>query len=150
MLSLATLHLYCMLQKKELNVVVDMAELKKKLSKLQYHVTQQKGTEMPFTGIYNSNKESGIYSCVVCHNNLFSSTDKYDSGSGWPSFTDAVKKGENVKLNYDFSHGMARIEVACKSCGSHLGHVFDDGPAPNGKRYCINSASLIFNKNKDK
>ncbi len=112
---------------------------KKKLSKEQYSILREKGTEMPFTGKFFNNKEKGTYVCVACGNKLFSSDTKFDSGTGWPSFSD-VASSKNVELIEDKSYGTHRIEVRCKKCKSHLGHVFDDGPTKTGKRYCINSA----------
>lgn len=120
-------------------------EWKKILKPERYHILREKGTEKPFTGKLLKNKEKGTYICAACQNPLFSSDTKFDSGSGWPSFWDVISKG-NVELKNDYSLGMKRIEVICNNCGGHLGHVFDDGPKPTGKRYCINSASLNFIK----
>ena len=119
--------------------------LKDKLTPEEYYVTQNHGTEPAFSGKYDSNKMPGTYHCVVCGSEIFSSKEKYDSGSGWPSFWDPINHN-NIKKIEDFSHGMSRIEVRCSNCDSHLGHVFDDGPNPTKKRYCINSLSLIFKK----
>jgi len=119
-------------------------ELRKKLSEEEYRVLREKGTEPPFSGEYNKLYEDGKYMCKVCGNVLFGSEKKFDSGSGWPSFTDVMDAG-SVELNVDESHGMRRTEVVCKKCKSHLGHVFDDGPRDDtGKRYCINSVCLAF------
>ncbi|QDU34827.1 Peptide methionine sulfoxide reductase MsrB [Poriferisphaera corsica] len=123
-------------------------EWKEKLTPEQYHVLREKGTERAFTGTYNNSKKHGTYCCAGCGTELFESNTKFDSGSGWPSFFEAISP-ENVELETDMSHGMVRVEVMCAKCGGHLGHVFNDGPAPSGKRFCINSASLNLNENND-
>lgn len=125
-------------------------ELKKKLTKEQYHVLREKGTEYPFTGKLLYNNEDGEYRCAVCGSLLFKSSSKFDSGSGWPSFHDIAKEGA-VKLEDDYSFGMYRVAVNCKVCGSHLGHMFEDpSNKETGRMFCINSASLEFKKTGDK
>ena len=120
-------------------------EWKKVLKYDEFFILRKKGTEPPFTGKLLNNKEKGVYVCAGCGNELFSSDEKFESGSGWPSFWKSLSK-DKVRLNIDKSHGMVRTEVVCSRCGGHLGHVFDDGPQPTGKRYCINSVALKFNK----
>ncbi len=126
----------------------DKIDLKQRLSPLQYKVTQESGTERAFTGEYWDTKDPGTYRCVVCDVQLFSSDTKYDSGSGWPSFFEALDDSA-VELHKDRSFGMTRTEVTCANCGAHLGHLFPDGPQPTGQRYCMNSASLKLEADED-
>ena len=118
---------------------------KKHLSQDQFDVTQNCGTEPPFSGELLYEKRDGIYSCVVCNFALFESEKKYESGTGWPSFYDALE--DTISTKEDNSYGMKRIEINCKKCDSHLGHIFPDGPKPTGQRYCVNSLSLTFSEN---
>ena len=120
-------------------------EWKQELTPEQFHICREKGTERPFTGEYNDTKDKGVYKCVACGNELFDSSTKFDSGTGWPSFYQPMDP-ESVATESDRSYGMARTEVKCSSCGAHLGHVFPDGPRPTGMRYCINSVSLKLDK----
>lgn len=127
---------------------VDDEELRNRLTKEQYVVTQQAGTERAFSGKYWDTKDDGIYRCIVCDEALFESETKYDSGCGWPSFYKAIDD-DKITRKEDMTLGMRRIETVCTKCGSHLGHVFPDGPEPTGERYCMNSASLNLEKAED-
>lgn len=122
---------------------MDKADLQERLSPEQWRVTQEQGTEYPFTGKYYDHKAAGTYTCVCCGADLFVSGTKYDSGSGWPSFWSQVDD-RAVAMHEDDTHGMSRTEIVCGRCGAHLGHVFPDGPKPTGLRYCVNSLSLEF------
>ncbi len=124
------------------------SEWKKKLSSEEYHVLREKGTERAFTGEYDKHFEEGLYLCSGCGTKIFESDSKYDSGCGWPAFSDAIPQA--VEETQDDSFGMRRIEITCKNCDGHLGHVFNDGPKPSGVRYCINSVSMDFLPQKDK
>lgn len=119
-------------------------EWKKELSEEQYRVLRQKGTEAPYSGKYNLHFESGEYQCAACKAKLFESNNKFESNCGWPSFDDAIEG--TIEYVQDRTFGMLRTEILCANCGSHLGHVFDDGPTPTGQRFCVNSASIDFNK----
>lgn len=120
-------------------------EWKRELTPEQYEVLRKKGTERAFTGEYWNKHNDGTYRCAACGAELFASDTKFESGTGWPSFTEPLEQGR-VELHDDYGHGMHRVEVTCARCGSHLGHVFDDGPGPNGKRFCLNSCSLDFDE----
>ena len=124
-------------------VVKTKAQWKSILTPEQYHILREKGTEQPYTGAYDKNNQAGTYHCAACGLAVFSSKAKYDSGTGWPSFWEPIHR-TNVKEEEDRTLDMVRTEVNCRRCGGHLGHVFDDGPAPTGLRYCINSAALKF------
>lgn len=124
------------------------AEWREQLTPEQYQILRKKGTERAYTGEYEKSKTPGVYRCAGCGHELFESTAKFDSGSGWPSFVRPIE-ASHVEEHGDHSHGMVRSEVTCSNCGGHLGHVFDDGPAPTGLRYCINSASLKLDPEKE-
>lgn len=119
-------------------------EWKEKLTPEQYYVLREKGTERPFTGTFNTHYENGTYTCAACDSELYKSTSKFDSGCGWPSFDDEIEGA--IERKRDSTHGMVRTEILCANCGSHLGHVFNDGPTHTGIRHCVNSLSLDFKK----
>ncbi|HHN81696.1 MAG TPA: peptide-methionine (R)-S-oxide reductase [Methanomicrobia archaeon] len=121
------------------------SEWKEELTAEEYRVLRKKGTELAFSGELVHNKDKGVYTCAGCGQELFTSGEKFDSGSGWPSFWDAIDR-DRIEFKRDLSHSMVRTEIVCSRCGGHLGHVFDDGPHPTGKRYCVNSAALHFEK----
>lgn len=123
---------------------IDEEELKQRLTPQQYNILREKGTEAPFSSPLLEEKGNGMFNCAVCGNELFASTAKFDSGTGWPSFDQAIPG--SVEMHEDSAYGMSRTEVVCAKCGSHLGHVFDDGPATTGKRFCINGACLLMKK----
>ena len=130
-------------EKPQFNINKSNEEWKKELSSEEYYVLREAGTERPFTGKFNMHFENGIYTCYACGEELFSSSSKFDGHCGWPSFDKEIKEGKIVE-RVDTSHGMKRTEILCGNCGSHLGHVFDDGPTETGLRYCVNSLSLDF------
>ena len=143
----ATTNTIAMNNKPEFNVNKSDEEWQKELSPEQYYVMREAGTELPFTGKFNMHFEQGVYTCGACGEELFSSSSKFDGHCGWPSFDEEIKEGKIVE-HVDNTHGMVRKEILCGNCGSHLGHVFDDGPTETGLRYCVNSLSLDFKSEK--
>ena len=137
------------MDERKLEIMKTEEEWKKILTAEQYAVLREKSTERPFTGKYYNYTKDGIYSCAGCGAELFSSSDKFNAGCGWPSFSDVIKKG-TILTSVDTSYGMVRTEITCARCGGHLGHLFEDGPTPTGLRYCVNSASLNFNPENNK
>ena len=133
---------------KEWEITLSETEWKERLTEEEYYVLREKGTERAFTGEYYYLKDDGVYHCAACGNPLFTSDAKYESGTGWPSFWEPVSE-DSIRTFEDLSYGMRRVEVVCGRCGSHLGHVFEDGPDPTGLRYCINSISLDFEEGKE-
>src|SRR3989344_158067 len=146
---LESMYTYRMISDDDITKLKDSAAWRGKLASDQYRVMREKGTEKPFTGEYYHSNDVGMYVCAACGNELFTSETKFDSGTGWPSFTDPANRA-HVELREDQSHGMVRTEVVCGKCGAHLGHVFDDGPGASGKRYCINSVCLDLKKADEK
>ncbi len=135
-------------KKRQFKIVKTEAEWKSQLSDMQYYILRQAGTERPFTGAYNSFKREGTFLCAACATPLYESKHKFDSGTGWPSFWQGIDK--NIVYDVDYKIGYARTELLCGTCGGHLGHVFNDGPKPTGKRHCINSAALQFEQKETK